>query len=464
MVKVVFFNERGKKLVSKLILVTLFLISSCTKEDIKVPGDFSQENKEVEAIFRSAISRAERQSSATRASGTIWDSGDAIGVFAVNQSETPDIYTIYNEKGNIKYITNLSGSIANFLAADEAITFPVTKEQLDFIAYYPYTSRGIIGGSGSEGGSETGSDLSLQIDISQQLPHSNIDLMYARSTSHNIDNPEVGLTFTHSLSQLVMELTADENISLEGAGVTIHNAITQGNMNLEDGTVYLAETISGEIITPLTVYNSAENSIIATAIILPGQDLSGTEVHIQTADGSTYNWQPDEYQLLPGVRRSYRLNLTPHSIEIKVTGSAISDWQDDPVVLIEDISPVGVIGNGTKESPYTVAQAIINQGQTEVWVEGYIMGWGKGSLNLEVLTTTTDSNSATNIVLADNNTEIDTSKMIPIKFSTVENDPQKQLNLKDNNHLLGIKVKVCCNLSKEYSVPGGNEIIGFELT
>src|SRR5690554_7493300 len=76
-----------------------------------------------------------------------WESGDAIGVFAISNGEILSDSTIYNNYKNIKYINKSDGSIANFEATETAIKYPDTKEMLDFTAYYPYKDTGYIGGN-----------------------------------------------------------------------------------------------------------------------------------------------------------------------------------------------------------------------------------------------------------------------------------------------------------------------------
>ncbi|MBP7105458.1 MAG: fimbrillin family protein, partial [Fermentimonas sp.] len=216
-------NVRNSALALGLILTAG--LSSCEEKGLDLYG----ENREdVEATFITTIRPS------TRMSDDKWESGDAIGVFAISNGEILSDSSIYNNYKNIKYINKSDGSIANFEAAETAIKYPDTKEMLDFTAYYPYTDTGYIGGN----------DFSLSVDISQQSPHSAIDILYAKATGYNRDNPEVDLHFTHSLSQFCLNITASEEISLEGVEINIINAVTQGVMNLKDGTVTPSE-ISG---------------------------------------------------------------------------------------------------------------------------------------------------------------------------------------------------------------------------
>lgn len=461
MLKVDLFSITERGLVTIFSLIMLINISSCTKEGIEGSENNLQKPTEVEAVFRTTIeNNKEKVSSTTRASGTMWEEGDAIGIFALNQVEAPAAPTIYDDKKNVKYINDTPGITANFSAAVDEIKFPTSKEMLDFIAYYPYSSTRI-----SE---VTGEDLN--INVSNQSPQSEIDVLYASATGYNSDNPEVDLTFQHKLSQLTFVVTAEEEIVLEEAEITIHNCVTQGSINLMDGTITPdTDTITRDTITPVSTFNSTENSITATAIMLPNWDLSETEVYIHTSNGNVYLWQPAEYQLQSNTNRTYRLNLMHNTVEMKVIGSTISDWQVDPYDETEDIVPVDTdvpfekIGNGTENSPYTVSQFLTKKDETEVWVKGYIMGWAVAGTPVELKNNSPSEYYAKdNIVLAENLSETEFSKMTPIKFIK-DSDIQNQYNLFDHFNLIGSEVKVRCNRGKPFGVAGGTDIIGFEI-
>ena len=471
-----FIERKARALALTLVLIFITSLSSCEEKGL----DLTVENREeIAATFNTTINTP-----ACRASGTLWEAGDSIGIFAVTSGSTLSDLSIYNTYKNIKHINNTEGTIADFQAAGDAIIFPHTKDMLDFRAYYPYSATGVIGGTSSIGdtlaigewGTGSGSDFDLSIDVSQQSPLSAIDVMYASATGHNSDNPNVGLSFSHSLSQLMITVTAEEGIVLEGATVNILNAVTQGSMSLDDGIVTPSAEISGDTITPVISYDSAEDKIRATAIMLPGWNLSDAQIHIQTASGNNYIWQPGEYQLLPNIRRSYNLKLTHNTVRMITDGSTIDAWLEESNETTEEITPDNSVavdpgdigdtytGNGIFDSPYSVAQAIANQGETEVWVEGYMIGFAIGveQETYKLSINTINTLALESIVLADISTEQDILKMIPIQLGT-DSEAQAQLNLYNNSNLLGSKVKVLCNLEELFNSPGGNFITDFAI-
>lgn len=441
-------------------IIFLTTLNSCLKEEI----DNSGKDKQVAAVFRTTINdTGNKKTPATRASGNQWEAGDEIGVYALIQGATAGDYSIYNEKENIRYINNINGNLADFQAAGEEIIFPVSKENLKFIAYYPYTSTGTSGST-------------LQIDVTEQSNPSEIDVLYAQSTDYNCDNPEVSLTFHHILSHLVIEVATPETINLEGAQITIHNTVNKGTINLEDGTVTPdTESSLNSPIIPFTTFDQTENKITATAILLPGWDFSKAEIQINTADNNTYIWQSDEYLLQPNIIRTYQLNLTSASVELIAYGSTISDWGIDPTIISKDIQPVEKVGEtdsaetGSRENPYTVSQVLAMDTQTEpIWIKGYIMGWVRPDMfDIKLLNQfdeIDETYSPENIVLAENPTATETSQMIAVEFNKeTPNDPQTFLNLHDNFELIGREVKVYCTTGTKSQPLWGLNIIDYEL-
>ena len=472
-------SRRKRKSIALLLVVFLMAsLNSCTKGEIDLPGNNS---KEIVATFNTTIN-SPINSPTTRASDTKWDSGDAIGIFAITSGDPLSENSIYNNYNNIKYVCKFEGDTPNFQATNEVIKFPGSKQELDFIAYYPYSNNGVIEITESEEVSELGldSDFTLKIDVADQLPQSKIDVMYARATKQNRENPNVDLSFKHSLSQLVLTVSAEEGIELEGSTFCISNTITEGSMKLEDGVVTPATDVSDDTITMETTYDSSKNIITAKAILIPGWDLSKAKILIKTSNGYNYSWKSGEFALKPNIRRGYKLKLTPNTVEMINDGFTIEGWQDESDESIEEILPdnstgddsdvdddnVDGTGDGTADNPYSVARAIKSKVSTEVWVQGYIRGWaesgGIDQFKFHGEKSTKDL-SKLNIILADDSDETEVSKMMPIKFKT-DNAAQKNLNLKDNyDEIINHKVKVQCILGKAYGVSGGTDILDYDI-
>lgn len=452
-----------KRVTSKLLIcISILIISFNSCESY----EFGKEKEEVSvsANFTSNINLNGKWHRGTRVTGNTWDKNDAIGIFAINSGEILKDASIYNDYFNIKYITLTSNNFSDFIATDEDIIYPFNKEILDFVAYYPYKTPI--------------NNYTLPIDISKQSPLSDIDIMYATATKHNIDNPDVLLNFSHQLAKLQLSLTAEDNISLDGAVVSFENVLVQGSMNLVDGAINNGEVVDS--IIPEIQYNSINNELTVTAIMLPNQNLENINVNILLSDNSNYSWNPGQYILTQNTRLKFSLNLTPTLVELKSSNSSILDWNDIVEDQIIDIQPdypdssgdlpdeEEVPTGGTIDNPYTVSGAILKQGETSVWVEGYIMGYAikttgePNTLGIDP----SHGQSELNIVLADDTLDTDLGLMLPVMFSvdTQSNTDAKQnLNLKTNNNLIGEKVKILCDLAEYLKVPGGRNITVYEI-
>lgn len=305
-------------------IVSMLIVTSCRNHEIIDPGKDPGNLTETTASFKTKINETQ-----TRASGTMWEKGDEIGLFSIYHGETLSSNVIFEDYFNIKYINNIEGSTAIFNAGDKAIKFPSTPEKFDFIAYYPYSETGVDT-------TETG-EITLDIDISSQEIISDIDVMYASASGYDRNNPNVELHFNHMLSQLVLKLTGVEGVILDNATIEIDNVLTHATMNLADGSI-LNETVNAKI-TPNIEYNSLDNTITVTAILLPGQNLETVKITIVTADARKYEWTPDNYEMATNVRKTYNLKLSPNKIELLSEGFSIGDWTDDTDESIENIEP-----------------------------------------------------------------------------------------------------------------------------
>lgn len=286
------------------------LFSSCTKEEVNVV------DSELEASFRTYIN-----GTGTRASGTNWDVDDEIGIYALNQGQTLSASAIYDGKANIQYKNSIAGAAADFSPVGNPIMFPGDGTELDFVAYYPYSATAVS------------VDYKLAVNISNQSPLSAIDLLYATTTKQSKANPSVALAFSHRMAQVVFTLTSTPDINLDGVTVTLENVLTEGTMNLADGVI-TAGTVKGTV-TP--VYDATAKT--ATAILLPGQQMSDVVVHIALTDGTTYTWSPAAYVLTSNTTNSYILNLTTGEAEVDTDGSTIGDWGEGNDSPSEDLDP-----------------------------------------------------------------------------------------------------------------------------
>lgn len=119
---------------------------------------------------------------------------------------------------------------------------------------------------------------------------------------------------------------------------------------------------------------------------------------------------------------------------------------DDPDV---PVNPDG--GNGSADKPYSVSEAIANQGKTGVWTKGYIVG-AMANVNDNYVFQTSDFTVNSNFYIAESKDEKDQAKMMPVQLPA--GDVRTALNLVDHSELLGQEVEVYGNLESYFRVPG----------
>ena len=121
-------------------------------------------------------------------------------------------------------------------------------------------------------------------------------------------------------------------------------------------------------------------------------------------------------------------------------------------------------GEGSKEKPYTVAQAIaLNNPGTTSWIQGYIVGWVDGADITSGSHFEVPSTSASNVLIADSPTEKDYKNCIPVQLVS-GTDIRSKVNLKDNSGNLGKSLKIEGQLVKYFGVSGLKSPTDFELS
>ena len=280
----------------------LLFASACSKTDIPQGNDDS-----VAVAFYSAISEVTHNDPPlTRASGTEWDAGDRIGIYAVPTGKT------WQEAAflNVDYVNSETGAVGVFQAADakKAVMLPGDGSKLDFVAYYPYSASAIT-------------DFNYALDITDQTDPSRIDVLYAKAEGKDKTTPEIPLIFDHKLAQLVLSFSAAD-VVLEGMKVTLNNVTTDGWLDLTDGVVTQGTDI-GEI-TPIVTTEAIANTATASAFLLPGQQMTDVTIAVALADGKKYEWKPVENNvLIGGYSHPYTFTLTPRGVASSGSGTIL---------------------------------------------------------------------------------------------------------------------------------------------
>lgn len=282
----------------------LLFTRACSKTDIPQGNDES-----IAVAFYSAISEVTRNDppydpSLTRASGTDWDAGDHIGIYAVPTGKTWEEASFIN----VDYVNSTGGAAGIFQAADseKAVMLPGNGSKLDFVAYYPYSAT-------------AENDFNVAVDITDQTVPSRIDVLYAKAEGKDKTTPEIPLIFDHKLAQLVLSFSATD-VVLEGMKVTLNNVTTNGWLDLTNGVVTQGTDI-GEIM-PVVKTDAVADTATATAFLLPGQEMTDVTIAIALADGKKYEWKPvEDNKLVGGYSHTYTFILTPGGVASEGSGT-----------------------------------------------------------------------------------------------------------------------------------------------
>ena len=119
---------------------------------------------------------------------------------------------------------------------------------------------------------------------------------------------------------------------------------------------------------------------------------------------------------------------------------------------------VPIIHEGTRTSPYSIAEAQTLGRGRGVWIEGYIVGCVKGSMK-SGCNYTSEATTTANILLADTfptGNEQDYLYCLPVELPN--GDIRMELNLYDNPENYHCKVRIAGDLTLYYSVVGLKEI------
>ena len=114
--------------------------------------------------------------------------------------------------------------------------------------------------------------------------------------------------------------------------------------------------------------------------------------------------------------------------------------------------------NGTKENPYTVAEAIALQGEKGVWVQGFIVG----SIVNNKYVFSADGATNTNIIIANSADEIDQNNVVPVQLPA--GATRNELNLQANLDMYKVEVIIKGDLEAYFGTEGLRNAKEYELT
>lgn len=332
-------------------LSTLALMS-CTNND-----DNSEWYGSEGIVFTTAIQ--------SRVSGNTWNANDEVGIYMMNAGSGIEAATAQNKK----YIAQTNGTLT--AAPGNGIYLPESGN-VDFIAYYPYTTS--VSGN------------KLAVNVSDQSNPAAIDLIYSNGTKGvaATTSTTISLGFTHQLTKVTLNVTKDETIeTLNGLGVNIKGISTEGEFNLADGTL---TATAGTNNKDVAMYIDAQGTTAtATAIILPtAASTDQTSLNLTfNLNGQSFTHTISDASIFEkGKNVSFNANLSINNGKPVVTigAATIEDWDEklggdinvdfdggtqpggETVVLDESFA--------TGMGQFTTENITLPEGGSYVWKEG----------------------------------------------------------------------------------------------
>ena len=293
-------------------LLGVIAFSSCSSDD-----EVRTTNDGVVRFTTSIDETATPGTPQTKAAGTGWTAGDAIGIFMVANGGT----TVVENATNRKYTT--TGTSTFTAASGQNIYYPMDGSAVDFIAYYPYS------------GSVTALSATIQVNVAgtqTATSQADIDLLWAKTNNGGAGYDKVShattpvaLAFDHKLSKLVINCKADANVgvSLNGMTVSITGMDTKNTLTLSSGVLGTASTVAA--ITPNKQASApAGFSTSYDAIILPKAYAADVvEVLFTLSNGEPFVWKVPAITFVSGTEYTYEINLTRTGVQF--TGT-IKPW------------------------------------------------------------------------------------------------------------------------------------------
>jgi hypothetical protein len=176
------------------------------------------------------------------------------------------------------------------------------------------------------------------------------------------------------------------------------------------------------------------------------------------------NSVPEIQAFNKSTRYTYNIYLDSDLIPA-VTLGEISDWTEGPsgnaTIPTTNEDPPRI--TGSKRTPYTISEAQAEQGKTDVWVEGYIVGYFS-STSMNSFSTdfsVIEEVSRSNFALATNQGETDIAHIMPVQLGS--SSIRNELNLRDHPDHFNKKVKIRGDLDSYLGASGLRDIKQYEF-
>lgn len=323
-------------------LAAAMLATACSEED-----DLRQGIAGEGITFTSSVM--------SRATDTSFEPRDAIGI------------SMYTESGFVGNATNVQYTTANgtTFTSQSPMTWGAagSAEKVDFKGVYPYKADAVADGI-----------YSFTLATGEGASLSNNDVMYSSMTDVTVGANNVGLTFTHKLVKVVMQVYDQNRNLLSGATVKINNQQTSGTLNLADGTV----TSTGAADATLDFASNREVEGEYQTIVMPSAATQGRVITI-TYDNVDYPCPVDMYAFESGTKIIFSATLNPDGTvspgKTVIVSADVKDWEK------EEVTSGWIFGEGDSFVVKGKTSYQLLSEPAELTIEGSHFGDFRGQLN-----------------------------------------------------------------------------------
>lgn len=249
-----------------LMFVVLSVVYCCTTNQVDDSNSYGEQDLKFQAYQDSEV--------ITRKVGNTWQKDDKIGIYAYESGKSLSQATVESELYNREFI-NSGGDQFTVVAGTPSVKYPTEGKYLDFVAYYPYSSQGLL------------QDFIYPINIAEQSDIDKIDFLYSDNLKNVGGKPIYPrLIFKHKLAKLKLSITS-KSYNLEGAKVLVKGVPTEADFNLVKGTFLPKSELKD--ITAYTV--ATANTIESSALIIPDSTPTAITINIILSNGQVFIWR-----------------------------------------------------------------------------------------------------------------------------------------------------------------------------
>lgn len=300
---------------SIITIVAAISITSCSEDDGNTDTDQSSSSTIQIAPYI-------LKNNNTRMTGSSFQDNDQIGVFAVADVNNDGTNSINNSYAyNVK---NIYDGFEWEVAPGESLPWYKGTTKVSLYAYYPYqniTDRNEINAL----------PFTVNTDQSQLTDFGSSDFLWAKTQPMSPTKNKVGLSFTHSLSKIRVNLKARNGLlpeALEESIVHIINTCNQATIDLSTGVATVVNNTNKNSIKTIQL-STPDSGYDATfeAIVIPQNiDQNADLLSIQSSPTAT----PTNLQIQSSVtlepQKQYTLNYYIDKTGISVISEEIQEW------------------------------------------------------------------------------------------------------------------------------------------